>query len=62
LASLAPRLPLLLPAHNTPVAEPDYLPRVVQAMEQVRGGKVKGTPKNCKKECTVEAFSFLMAK
>ncbi len=62
LAALAPRLQLLLPAHNTPVAEPGYLPRVVEAMEQVRSGKVKGTPKNSKQEYMFESFSFLMAR
>ena len=34
-------------AHN---AEPGYLPRVVEAMEQVRGGKVKGTLNKCKQK------------
>jgi glyoxylase-like metal-dependent hydrolase (beta-lactamase superfamily II) len=62
LAAMAPRLKLLLPAHNTPVAEPGYLPRVVEAMEQVRSGKVKSSPKDGKQEYTFEGFSFLMAK
>ena len=62
LAALAPKLQLLLPAHNTPVAEPSYLPRVVEAMEQVRSGKVRGTPKNGKQEYMFEGFSFLMAR
>ena len=62
LAAMTPRLNLLLPAHNTPVAEPGYLPRVVGAMEQVRSGKVKGSPKDGKQEYTFDGFSFLMAK
>jgi glyoxylase-like metal-dependent hydrolase (beta-lactamase superfamily II) len=62
LAALVPKLQLLLPAHNTPVAEPDYLPRVAEAMEQIRSGKVKGTPKKGKQEYSFESFSFLMAK
>jgi glyoxylase-like metal-dependent hydrolase (beta-lactamase superfamily II) len=62
LAALAPRLQLILPSHNTPVADPGYLPRVVEAMEQVRSGKVKGTPKNGKQEYVFPDFSFLMAK
>jgi hypothetical protein len=53
---------LLLPAHNTPVAEPGYLPRVVEAMEQVRSGKVKAVPKNGKQEYRFPGFSFLMSK
>lgn len=62
LAALAPGLQVLLPAHNIPVAEPSYLPRVVEAMEQVRRGELKSTPKNGKQEYSFEGFSFLMAK
>jgi len=62
LASLAPKLQLLLPAHNTPVAEPGYLPRVAEAMEQVRSGKLKPVPKNGKQEYKFPGFSFLMSK
>ena len=62
LASLAPRLQLLLPAHNEPVAEPGNLPRVVEAMEQVRSGKVKSTPREGKQEYFFPGFSFLMSK
>jgi glyoxylase-like metal-dependent hydrolase (beta-lactamase superfamily II) len=62
LASLAPSLQLLLPAHNEPVADPSNLPRVVEAMEQVRGGKVKGKPRNDKQEYFFPGFSFLMSK
>ena len=62
LASLAPRLQLLLPAHNVPVAEPVSLPRVVEAMEQVRSGELKAVPKNGKQEYRFPGFSFLMSK
>jgi glyoxylase-like metal-dependent hydrolase (beta-lactamase superfamily II) len=62
LAALAPRLQLLLPAHNTPVAEPGYLPRVVEAIQQVRSGKVKSIPRQGKQEYMFPGFSFLMAK
>lgn len=62
LAALAPRLQLLLPAHNEPVAEPSYLPRVVEAIEQVRNGKVKGTPRDGKQEYSFSGFSFLLSK
>jgi len=60
LAALAPRLHLLLPAHNEPVAEPGNLPRVVEAMQQVRSGKVKSVVKNGKREYIFPGFSFLM--
>jgi glyoxylase-like metal-dependent hydrolase (beta-lactamase superfamily II) len=60
LAKLVPRLHLLLPAHNVPVADPHYLPRVVAAIQQVRSGKVKSTPKNGKLEYMFDGFSFRM--
>jgi glyoxylase-like metal-dependent hydrolase (beta-lactamase superfamily II) len=60
LAALAPRLQLLLPAHNTPVAYPGYLPKVVTAIQQVRRGEVKPIAKDGKHEYVFEGFSFLM--
>jgi glyoxylase-like metal-dependent hydrolase (beta-lactamase superfamily II) len=62
LAGLAPRLQLLLPAHNVPVAEPGYLPRVLEAIQQVRGGHVKSVPKDGNREYVFEGFSFLMSQ
>jgi glyoxylase-like metal-dependent hydrolase (beta-lactamase superfamily II) len=50
LASLAPQLQLLLPAHNVPVASPSILPKLVRAMQQVRGGEVKPIAKDGKHE------------
>ena len=60
LASLAPQLQLLLPAHNVPVASPSILPKVVRAMQQVRRGEVKPIAKDGKHEYVFEGFSFLM--
>jgi glyoxylase-like metal-dependent hydrolase (beta-lactamase superfamily II) len=60
LAELAPRLQLLLPAHNTPAADPGYLPKVVAAIQQVRRGEVKPVAKDGKHEYVFEDFSFLM--
>jgi hypothetical protein len=60
LALLAPHLQLLLPSHNTPVADPGYLPRVVTAMQQVRRGEVKPVAKDGQHEYVFEDFSFLM--
>lgn len=61
LAALAPRPQLLLPAHNVPVADPAYLAKVVDAIQQVRAGKIKPTPQNGKQEYVFEGFSFLMS-
>jgi len=60
LAALAPHLQLLLPSHNTPVADPGYLPKAVAAMRQVRRGEVKPVAKDGKHEYMFEGFSFLM--
>jgi len=60
LAALAPRLQLLLPAHNTPVADPGYLPKVVTAIQQVQHGEVRPVAKDGKHEYLFEGFSFLM--
>jgi glyoxylase-like metal-dependent hydrolase (beta-lactamase superfamily II) len=60
LVLLVPRLQLLLPSHNTPVADPSYLPKVVVAIQQVRRGEVKPVAKDGKHEYVFEGFSFLM--
>ena len=60
LAAMVSRLQLLLPAHNTPVADPAYLPQVVTAMQQVRRGEVKSVSKDGKREYVFDGFSFLM--
>jgi glyoxylase-like metal-dependent hydrolase (beta-lactamase superfamily II) len=60
LARLVPRIQVLLPSHNIPVADPHYLPRVVEAMKKVRSGKVAPSPRNGKQEYMFEGFSFLM--
>lgn len=60
LAAMAPHLELLLPAHNVPVADPAYLPKVVTAIQQVRRGEVKPVAKDGKHEYVFDGFSFLM--
>jgi glyoxylase-like metal-dependent hydrolase (beta-lactamase superfamily II) len=62
LAALAPKLQLLLPAHNVPVAEPGYLAQVVAAMEQVRSGKLKATEQGGTTVYVFPGFSFRMSK
>jgi len=62
LAALAPRLRLLLPAHNVPVAGPDYLPKVVAAIEQVRSGKVQPEYQNGRKLYVFPGFSFRLTQ
>jgi glyoxylase-like metal-dependent hydrolase (beta-lactamase superfamily II) len=60
LVTIAPRLQVLLPSHNTPVADPSYLPKVITAMQQVRRGEVKPVAHDGKHEYMFEGFSFLM--
>ena len=55
-----PHVQLLLPAHNVPVADPAYLPKVVTAMEQVRSGKIKAEQHDNRHVYSFEGFSFLM--
>lgn len=62
LAAMAPHLQLLLPAHNTPAADPSYLPKLVTAMQRVRRGEVKSVSKDGKREYVFDGFSFLMAQ
>lgn len=61
LAAMVPKLKLLLPSHNVPVADPGYLPKVVAAMEQVRSGKATSVTQNGSKIYTFSGFSFRMA-
>jgi glyoxylase-like metal-dependent hydrolase (beta-lactamase superfamily II) len=59
-AALAPRMQLLLPSHNVPVAGPSELARVVEAMKQVRAGQIKPVANGKHWEYKFEGFSFLM--
>ena len=61
LAALAPKLKLVLGAHNVPVASPEVLPRLVTAFDEVRAGKVKPEPELPGKVLyKVDGFAFLM--
>ena len=62
LAALSSQLQLLLPAHNAPVAEPSNLPRVLDAIQQVRHGQAKSVSTDGKREYVFEGFSFLMTQ
>jgi glyoxylase-like metal-dependent hydrolase (beta-lactamase superfamily II) len=62
LSSMAPRLQLLLPSHNVPVAAPAELARVFAALLQVRDGKITPAKNGAKFEYSFSGFSFLMAK
>jgi len=62
LAALAPRVKLVLGAHNIPVASPAVLPRLVVAFDSVRRGKVVPIADSPGKVLyKVDGFSFLMS-
>lgn len=62
LAALAPEVKLVLGAHNVPVAQPDVLPKLVDAIQAVRSGKgeVKAAGGG-KAMHTFQDFKFLLA-
>jgi glyoxylase-like metal-dependent hydrolase (beta-lactamase superfamily II) len=61
LAALAPRINMVLGAHNIPVASPSVLPHLVTAFEAVRSGKIRAIPESPGKVTyTVNDISFLM--
>ncbi len=62
LAELAPQLKLVLGAHNVPVAQPDVLPKLVEAIQAVRSGQ--GTVKPAGEGKALHSFggfTFLLA-
>jgi glyoxylase-like metal-dependent hydrolase (beta-lactamase superfamily II) len=61
LARLAPRLDVLLPSHNFPVAKPEMLTRLADAFHRVRSGKAAFTLIGGRREYKFDGFSLLMA-
>jgi glyoxylase-like metal-dependent hydrolase (beta-lactamase superfamily II) len=61
LAALVPNLKLLLPAHNTPTAEPAYLTRLQEAVRKVESGSVRGEVTSGYREYSFDGFSLLLA-
>ncbi len=61
LAALTPQVKIVLGAHNIPVASPSVLPRLVNAFDAVRAGKVLPTPDSPGRVIyKVDDISFLM--
>ncbi|HYL69406.1 MAG TPA: MBL fold metallo-hydrolase [Candidatus Limnocylindria bacterium] len=62
LAALAPQIKLVLGAHNIPVAQPDVLPKLVDAIQAVRSGQGTVKPGGEGKAIhTFGGFDFLLA-
>ena len=62
MAAFVPHLKMLLPAHNVPVADPQVLPRVRDAWQQVRAGKATASRNGENYEYKFDGFSFLVAR
>ena len=62
MVALAPKLKLLLPAHNVPEGNPADLQRQLTAFRKVRAGQVKPEPHGKEFVYNVDGFSFLMSK
>lgn len=61
LAALATQIKVVLGAHNIPVALPNVLPRLVEAFDKVRAGRVVAKPMSAGRALyEVAGFSFLM--
>jgi glyoxylase-like metal-dependent hydrolase (beta-lactamase superfamily II) len=62
IAALAPKIHLVLPSHNVPVADPSQLPKLLTAIEKVRAEAVEPfAAGNGRVTYTVNGFVFLMA-
>lgn len=63
LASLASLVKLVLGAHNVPVAQPDVLPKLVDAIQSVRSGKGEVRSAGAGKAMhSLDGFKFLLAE
>ena len=61
LATLEAQIKLLLPAHNLPVAEPFYLKRLADAVQQVQHGQAKSRVTEGHREYSFGGFSLLFS-
>jgi glyoxylase-like metal-dependent hydrolase (beta-lactamase superfamily II) len=62
LAALAPEIKVVLGAHNIPVAQPDVLPKLVEAIQAVRSGQGAVKPAGDGKALhSFGGFTFLLA-
>jgi glyoxylase-like metal-dependent hydrolase (beta-lactamase superfamily II) len=61
LAALEPQIKLLLPAHNVPIADPVFLRRLADAVQQVNQGQAKGRVTEGHREYVFDGFSLLVS-
>jgi glyoxylase-like metal-dependent hydrolase (beta-lactamase superfamily II) len=61
IAKLVPDLQLLLPSHNIPVAEPEYLNRLARAVHEIQAGHPKPALNQGRRQYSFEGFSLILA-
>jgi glyoxylase-like metal-dependent hydrolase (beta-lactamase superfamily II) len=61
MAQLAPKLTLLLPAHNVPVGEPAYLTRLAEAVKKIQNGSASPQRIDGRREYSFNGFSILLS-
>jgi glyoxylase-like metal-dependent hydrolase (beta-lactamase superfamily II) len=61
IAKLVPDLKLLLPSHNIPVAEPNYLNRLARAIHEIQAGNLKPVFNQGRRQYSFEGFSLILA-
>jgi glyoxylase-like metal-dependent hydrolase (beta-lactamase superfamily II) len=62
LAKLTPNLQLLLPSHNVPMAHPEALTRLDEAVKKIQSGEAKFVVTNGRREYSFEGFSLLLSE
>jgi glyoxylase-like metal-dependent hydrolase (beta-lactamase superfamily II) len=62
LAKLAPTLQLVLPSHNVPVAQPEALTRLDEAVKKIQTGQAKFVVTNGRREYSFDGFSLLLSE
>jgi glyoxylase-like metal-dependent hydrolase (beta-lactamase superfamily II) len=60
-ASLAPKLKLVLPAHNFPAEKPGMLIKLANALSDIEAGKAKYQADQDRREYLFDGFSIVMA-
>jgi glyoxylase-like metal-dependent hydrolase (beta-lactamase superfamily II) len=61
LAKLAPKLTLLLPSHNVPIAEPRYLTELAEAVKKIQTARAVPRLNHGRREYSFSGFSVLLS-
>jgi glyoxylase-like metal-dependent hydrolase (beta-lactamase superfamily II) len=61
IAKLVPALKMLLPSHNIPIADPEYLNRLAGAVHDIQSGNLKPTLNQGRRQYSFLGFSLVLA-